>query len=30
MDKIKIPYFLKDIEKYNQAMDRIAKINFIE
>ena len=27
--RIKLPYFLKDIEKYHQALDRIAKVNFI-
>lgn len=29
IEKIKIPYFLKNIELYKRALDRIAKVNFM-
>lgn len=28
-DKIKIPYFLKDLDLYKKALDRIAEVNFM-
>lgn len=29
-DKIKLPYFLEDLPRYNRALDRIAECNFID
>jgi hypothetical protein len=29
-EKIKLPYFLKNLDEYNRALDRIAKENFVD
>ncbi len=29
-DKIKLPYFLNNMELYMKALDRIAKVNYID